>query len=518
MDKFAKQAFDEYNSATKTVRRAGNNGKPFWNINSSQFMYVPQFMMPAIPGAKEYIYTATDSKGGVYTFTAESPIEPLNKIWKDIAVGIVTLTVEAVNKNTGKKYLAGTRTFYKMEGFPGRDALPERACSYKECAIKAFRFVFNDPTTQYWLKKGYPDPDYYHNVYPAKMISSIVRTMIAYAELEPENAKDAMQLAINAADYLLSITYDESYALAGLPPTYSFKGLNKEIVDKNAPMAWGRRDQLMIIYPASAGSMFLLLEKATGDKKYFDAAARIADYYKANVLECGSWYLLLDAKSGEPVGPNVCVSGQILDFITAFYERTGEKCWNELADGFYRYIEKTCLENYNWEGQFEDIKLSGNYLDLTHLEADRMIQNITKKYPDVPEKIEEAKELMRFVEDQFVVWGEHAPWNEHFKEGDYWYSPAALEQYFWYVPIDGSTVAVMTTMLALYRVTGDELLLEKAKALGDSITRMQDPEIGVIPTHWMSKECTKTLENFWINCHIGSAFRMFELAKEVGEI
>ena len=80
------------------------------------------------------------------------------------------------------------------------------------------------------------------------------------------------------------------------------------------------------------------------------------------------------------------------------------------------------------------------------------------------------------------------------------------------------TVDVMGTMLSLYRVTGDELLLEKAKVLGDSITRMQDPEIGVIPTHWMSKECTKTLENFWINCHIGSAFRMFELAKEVGEI
>ncbi len=518
MDKFAIQALCEYNSATNTVRRAGNNGKPFWNINSSQFMFVPQFMMPAIPSAKEYIYTATDCEGKIHTFTAESPIEPLNTIWKDIAVGFVTLTVEAVNKNTGKKYLAGTRSFYKMQGFPGRDALPKRACSYKECATKAFRFVFNDPTTQYWLKKGYPDPDYYHNVYPAKMISSIVKAMIAYAELEPENAEAAMKLAKNAADYLLSITYDDSYALSGLPPTYSFKGLNKEIVDKNAPMAWGRREQLMIIYPASAGSMYLMLEKATGEKKYFDAAARIAQYYKDKVLECGSWYLLLDAKSGKPVGPNVCVSVQVLEFINQFYKRTGEQCWKSLSDSYYEYLEKTCLENYNWEGQFEDIKLSGNYLDLTHLEAGRMIQYITANFADAPERINEAKELMRFVEDQFVVWGEHAPWNEHFRDGDYWYSPAALEQYFWYVPIDGSAAAVIATMLAMYRVTGDELLLEKAKALGDSVTRMQDAETGVIPTHWMSKDCTKTLENFWINCHIGTAFRMMELAKITGEI
>ena len=46
-----------------------------------------------------------------------------------------------------------------------------------------------------------------------------MEVMISYAQLEPEMASQALQLAKNAADYLLSITYNDDYALAGLPPT-----------------------------------------------------------------------------------------------------------------------------------------------------------------------------------------------------------------------------------------------------------------------------------------------------------
>lgn len=515
MDKYAKQALDEYNSNTVTEC----NKKRFWNINSSQFMFVPSFIFPAIPGAEEYVFTAVDSEGKTHCFTAEAPTTALTPIWKDIAVGIVELKVEAINNTRKTKYLAGARTFYKTAPFPGREALPPRACSYKECAVKALRYVFNDPTTQYWLKYKKPDPDYYHNVYPSKMISGIVKAMLAYAEIETENAEKALTLAVNAAEYLISITYGEESALAGLPPTYSFKGLNKEIVDKNAPAADGRKDKVMMIYPAVVGNMYLQLEKATGDERYFKAAERIAQYYKNNVLPNGSWYLLVSEKNGKEESDNCCLSFGILEFLNEFYLRTKDDCWHELEDNYYKYIRRKCLENYNWEGQFEDIALSGNYLNLTHLQADRLITYIVEKLSDNAELLNEAEELMRFAEDQFVVWGKFASWNKNYVEGEsYWYSPAALEQYFWYVPIDGSTGAIMKTFLDLYSVKHDELMLEKACALGDAITRMQDFNTGVIPTHWMWKDCTENLQNFWINCHISSAFNMMRLAKTVGEI
>ena len=518
MDKFAKLALDEYNDQANIIRPGGVDGKNFWNINSTQFMFVPSFQFPRIPAAERYEFTATDCNGNTHTFSDENPSAPLTPIWKDIPSGMVELKVNAIHSINKKRYLSGSRTFFKSSPFPGRDTLPERACSYKECAIKALDYAFNSPASQYWLNHGKPDPDYYHNVYPSKMINSLVKAMVLYAELKPEMAEKALKLATNAADYLLSITYGSDTAVEGLPPTYSFDGLNKEIVDATAPMADGRKNQVMLIYPPNVGCMYLTLEKITGDKKYFDAAKKIAEYYKDNVLPNGSWYLLVYKDTNKPESNNCCATFDILKFLNAFHKRTGETCWHELEKNYFDYIIKNRYETFNWEGQFEDIKLSGNFVNLTHFIAGDFIQYIYENFADNAEMIDIAKELLRFVEDQFVVWGDFATWTDHKPANVKWYSPAALEQYFWYVPIDSSTAVILNDFLNVYKITKDELLLEKACALGDSITRMQDRETGVIPTHWMKEDCTENLENFWINCHIMSAFAMMELAKTTGEI
>ncbi|MBE6695958.1 MAG: hypothetical protein E7587_05840 [Ruminococcaceae bacterium] len=516
MDKFANLALEEYNSSDKTVRRAGN-GKAFWNVNSSQFTFVPQLEFPEIPGARAYLFTATDSKNKTYTFEADSPIEPLTAIWKDLAPGFVSLKVEAIHRRGDEKILAGARTFWKCDPFPGRENLPPRARSYRECALLAFEYLFRDPTTQHWLKHGLPDPKYSHNVYPSKMISSVVKAMLSYAKMKPSCAESAIKLARNAADYLLSITYPDGTPLAGLPPTYSYKDLDREIVNRNIVAAKGREFNLMTIYPAFVGSMYLKLEKDTGEHKYFEAAKRIADYYAENVLPNGSWHLFLDVRTGEAIGNNCCQHFSILNFLSEYGDRTGEESWKEMARKYFSYISAQCLDGYNWEGQFEDVKLTSNYHNLTHLTADSMISYIAKNMSDDNSMIAIAEEIMRYVEDQFVVWGRHAPWNRSLEPGRIFHSPAALEQYEWYVPIDGSTGAVTRALIDLYSVTKNPLLLEKACALGDAITRMQDPESGVIPTHWMSKEPAKDLFDFWINCHIGTAFNMLYLADALGE-
>lgn len=517
MDIYAKQALNEYNDEANAIR-PGGNGRNFWNLHSSQFIFSPSFYFPDMSGANKFEFIATDKNGNTHSFTAENSYANLAPIWKDIPTGMVELMVYATHRITGNRYLAGARTFYKAPPFPGREALPPKARSYKETAIRAFEYAFNNPSSQYWLNHGKPDPDYYHNVYPSKMIRSIVSAMMAYAELEPSMAEKAMKLATNAADYLISITYGDDTAVEGLPPTYSFKGLNKDIVDATAPMAQRRQDKIMLIYPASVGVMYLQLEKATGDKKYFDAAKKIAEYYKANVLPNGSWYLLIDFATGTPESNNCCCTFDIIKFLNAFYKRTNESCYKVLEKNYLKYIMDTRLETFNWEGQFEDILLSNNYINLTHFIAGDFIEYISANFDENKDKLETVKELLRYVEDQFVVWGDFAPWRKFGKVEDVWYSPAALEQYDWYVPIDSSTAKILDDLLCVYKLTGDKLLLEKACALGDSITRRQNSETGVIPTHWMKADCAENLENFWINCHIHTATILMKLAKVTGEI
>ena len=518
MDIYAEQALAEYNNEANVIRQGGINGKNFWNLHSSQFIYAPAFYFPDIPGANSFEFVATDNTAQTHSFTSNCSYANLSPIWKDIPVGMVELKVYATHGITGVRYLAGARTFYKAPPFPGREALPPKASPYSEAALKAFRYAFNSSESQYWLHHGKPDPDYYHNVYPSKMISSLVKAMIAYAELEPEMAESAIKLAVNAADYLLSITYGKDTAVEGLPPTYSFEGLNKKIVDATAPMADKRQGTIMLIYPADVGVMYLELEKATGNKKYFDAAQKIAEYYKENVLPNGSWYLLVHTDTNKSDSDNCCCTFSILNFLSAYYKRTNDECYHALEKNFFEYINKTRLETFNWEGQFEDINLSSNFTNLTHFIAGDYVEYISNNFDKNQDKLETAKELMRFIEDQFVVWGKFAPWRKFAKPDDVWYSPAALEQYDWCVPIDSSTAKVLDDFLCIYKITGDKLLLEKACALGDSITRRQNPKNGVIPTHWMKADCAENLENFWINCHIYSAFTLLKLAKMTGEI
>ena len=136
---------------------------------------------------------------------------------------------------------------------------------------------------------------------------------------------------------------------------------------------------------------------------------------------------------------------------------------------------------------------------------------------DDPDKMKEAEELMRFIEDQFIAWGDFAEWNPFLTPGERWYSPAGMEQYNWYVPIDAHAALSMHCFTAMYKATGNELYREKACALGDAITRMQNPETGIIPTHWMTTDCSTVLKNFWMNCHVGTAFRLLDVANMLDE-
>ena len=512
MDIFAQRALEEYLNPETAAHPGGVLGRPFWNINASQFIFAPSFQFAWMPECKKYRFTATDKNGNEHTFDADTPTASLAPIWGKIPTGFVTLTVSALDSESVAHQLVGARTFFKGDPFPGRDTLPKRARSYREAALAAYRFIYEDEMVQYWLTHGVPKPDYPHNVYPAKTIDAIMRAMVDYAQLEPKNRDNALKLACRAADYLLSISFPEGHPLAFLPPTYSFDGLDAEAVNEVAPAAQGCVGTTMMIYPVSAATGYLALAKATGEKKYMDAVLRIAEYYKKTVLPSGSWHLLFDCTTGQALSNNVCVDFKFVTFFYDLYEVTGDECWRDLAIGNYAYITKTCLKNYKWEGQFEDVAVSGNYRNLTHFTPNNLIAYVLEHAKDDEEMVNEAKDLMRYVEDQFVVWGEFARW-PYGGTRDPMYSPAGLEQYFCYVPIDSSTATIVRSFMNMYRLTADRLYLEKSMALADTITRMQNKESGQVPTFFIGEDGAYGYKNFWINCQLYTASALLALAK-----
>lgn len=513
--KLAKQAFDECCSAETTVRYGVKRGAPFWNAESTMFMYVPAFHFTAIRGCFRYRYTAVDEKGGVHTFESNDCCSLLTPIWADIPEGVVRLTVTALNEDGSDCAQVGARTFFRLAPFP--EETPPAVCSYKESAVRAYRYAMSAGFIKYWLEYGKPDPYYDLNTYPSKMISALIDAMITYAQICPEDADDAIKVAVNSADYLMSITPREG-PMADVPPTYYLDFCPDPekygVITPNWHAAQAYNGTVMMIYPARAGLSYLKLEKATGEKKYFDEALKIGGYYLDNVEPNGSWYLVRSWTTGEPLTKNhVAPIESVVPFLSALYERTGDGRWKQLCDNAVKYVFDTQLSSYNWEGQFEDSPLSTNYMNLSHYNAVALAKYLAKKGDE--KSIQTAKELMRFAEDQFVIWKRPYPWRHLAPDGatpydtSKWHTPAALEQYGWYVPIDASTADLSLGFLTLYQAGCGELYLAKALALADQLTRVQH-EDGKIPTHWMNTPDAEA--NFWFNCMFESCRTLSALA------
>ena len=82
----------------------------------------------------------------------------------------------------------------------------------------------------------------------------------------------------------------------------------------------------------------------------------------------------------------------------------------------------------------------------------------------------------------------------------------------------GGASKTLKPFISLYKVNKKPLLLEKARALADSITRIQNFKTCIIPTQWIFEDCNTRFDKwFWMNCHIGVANMMFAIADFLGE-
>lgn len=512
-------AFEECCSPETTVKYGVKRGFPFWNAESIQFMYVPAFHFTAVRGIKKYRYDATDEAGGLHSFEAPDCCDLLTPVWRDLPEGIVKLTVTALNPDGSDYALAGARTFFKLASFPGET--PPAVRSYKEAAVKAYKYAMSQDFIQHWLKYGKPDPHYDLNSYPSKMISALVDAMLSYARICPGDAADALKVAVNSADYLIAITPRDGSPLKNIPPTYYLDFCPDPeaygVLTPNWRAATAYSGTMMMIYPARAGLMYVSLYEQFGDRKYLDEALNIGTYYAETQEPNGSWYLVRSCETGANLTDNyVSPVDDLIPFMTKLYAVTNDGRFKAAADRALQYVLRTQVNTYNWEGQFEDSPLSTNYMNLTHYAPVGLAVYLTKYRAGDADSVQLARELMRFAEDQFVVWKRPCPWPHQSPYGDVpydtslWHTPAALEQYGWHVPIDASTANLAKGFLSLYNAGCGELCLAKARALADQLTIMQHDD-GKIPTHWMNTPDAE--ENFWWNCMFESCRLLVEMAE-----
>ena len=494
--------------------RPGGIAQPgFWTRNAMMFMYRPSLEFARTEGARRYAFTVCGPKAGeTLRRTSDAPVLRFTADeWAKLTPGFVQVVCEPKGASGQPLPQVQSRFFWKKPPFA--EGGPTAVCGYAEAARRAYAYLIDMPFLRHMAEKGAPDPAYDLNCYPSKMHPSVVRAMLHYAKLEPSRADAALKLARASADYLLSLAEPKDAPLAGFTPTYSG--------DKLAARKYA--GESMNSYPAGAGSAFLSLYEATKERKYLDAAELIAATYLRSQGEDGTWPLKQELRTGKVIGRNRLFPIPVMSFLGRLHEVTGREDCRAAADRAFAFIENGPLKDWNWEGQFEDVEATDKYVNLTKHPACSTAIHCLKRFPGDAARLAQARDIIRFSEDQFVDWkrpfdlplGKRPPiWGVYAAQwtteslAKHRYYPAVSEQYRCYVPVDASAAKLIRTYLALYRAEGKAMDLAKARALGDMMTRVQRAD-GSIPTWWDPDRARK---DDWINCMIAAAESLEELA------
>lgn len=472
--------------------RSGIPGQqPFWNEKAMMFKQAPSFQNDnkswIVPQPKYYRYSAFSFKEKkYYIFTARTPYEPLTPIWDQLPNGEVYLKVEAVSIDERYAVLAGTRFFHKTAVFC--PPYPEAKYSYKEAFLKGLHFMYNQSHIKNWYKTGKPDHDHHKlYCYSALEVGSVVNAMLLYHKHFPQN-DTSLVIACKAADYLIANAEPPGSPLEYFPQVYEGANLTAGKFGK----------EIIMTEPASTGKTFLALYDGTGNKKYFDAALRIAQTYAKTQLPSGTWHIRINKETGKPASEELCIPIGIANFLAIMVEQYHHAGFQTTIDRAINWIWENPMKTFNWTGQFEDVAAVRPYQNLTKYEASWFAQYLLKNTDKDTTYLAHAKELIRFCEDQFVVWEKPGIYDNWGNSSDGWHVPAVLEQYFCYVPIDASAVQMIDTFYLAYEKTGDPIYREKAVALANSVVNVQK-EDGMIPTFW-----APGFEEFWNNCMVSS--------------
>ena len=479
------------------VRPASEGRNPCWNKFAKKFMYAPAFDVPAPSDAISYRFTVS-SEAGSWSFTADRPDASLAPIWNSIPPSPVTLCVEA--KLICDEYdTVYTRQFLRDFPFEGPYRGPSR--DYREAAIKGALYVHLLPEMQHWIGSDEPDMAYSHNTYPCKIIGATIRNECLIARELPERRENALAIARSAAAFLIRKSQPADAPLAYFPPTYY---LDKETSGRDY-----NRGKTMMMEAASAGQAFLDLYDATGEQEYLERAVQIGRTYVRLQRPDGSLPIKVDFETGEPVNG---VSAMLTPLLRYFLRLEGYG-YAEFAPAREKgahWMDEVAVERFDMTGQFEDISVLGlePYQNLTNVSACAYASYLLKK-PDRNERdLQNARDLIRFSEDQFVHWAYHDLTPDGFHKKN---APGVHEQYKYEMPVSSSSCNVANALLNYYEVTGDLLAYAKAKALIDNITIQQNAVDGMIPTSFEWREPTRR-RTFWVNCTFNAVNTLLRFA------
>ncbi|MFH1022315.1 MAG: sigma-70 family RNA polymerase sigma factor [Planctomycetota bacterium] len=485
------QAAGEYQ---KPVRPGVPGERPFWNDYAVQFLFPPAFDFKPVAGAKYYRFTIKTG-GKDLVFEAPEPWASLTPIWNDLpsrwdkydlkveglgakggeVIATAKITIFAIS---GPPREMEVRSFRRLGGFKGPYGEILSSGEYAASALRCLRYMREEELCQSFKERistgNWKNPFLGST---SKMMTAAIRGMTCLAKVTSDKAEadEALKIARNAADCMLAMSVPGGQVLEYFPPSYA---------------SW--KHSMRLNDPYSAGWAYLDLYDLCKDEKYLTAAKQIADTYRKTQLPSGAWQYVMKDAGGEPFGENKLMPAALILYFDRLAEQYGCSQYVTVSEKALKWVIENPVKSYNWEGQFDDVSPQSPYRNHSHYPAVYVAMCFLNRAKESPERIAVAEELLRFAEDQFIIWSER---------------PTVSEQYVCYSPVNGSISQMIEAYMKAHQVTGKEYYLAKAVALANTIVKYQTKE-GCYPT-WV----TSGAEGGWPNCPLGTARTMLEFAR-----
>lgn len=510
LTKFGAEALAE----SATPIRPGVPGKtPFWNQYAHQFIYAPAFDYKPVAGAAKYRFVIKSSAdGSTQTFDAAQPWSPLSPVWTKMPIGTFTLKVTGVSADGKELGVAGEGRYYRAAWFNGPYHTP--VMPYDESARVALDHLLNEGYVQYWVTHKAPDPKYVLYRYPSKIWGALVVGAVTQARLKagtPEAAKDT-ELARIIADKLIEVSYKAGTPLEYIPPTY----LGYEDVFKKGANHTIKTNAHLTISAFDAGTAFLDLYDLTHDAKYLQAAERIARTLVKNQLPNGTWYQFTYVDTGKPAYEPLAIPTSIVNYFDRLMRSYHVKGLADSRNKALQWLMENPVKTFDWQGQFEDVYARPPYRNQSREQACDLAIYLLRHKKDNAKNVGLAEELIRYAEDQFVIWEKPAPvvtGKEEDSPGrkpENWITPSAQEQYVFWMPVGRTAAVMMDTYRVAWEETGKPIYRAKAESFANSFTVVQKVHDGKYPTFF-----TKYPMNFWLNSVVYPAKFMMELERDL---
>lgn len=313
------------------------------------------------------------------------------------------------------------------------------------------------------------------------LASQGVRALLLTAKVLPDRAAHCRRIARAIGDWLLRHRTPMTGAVPGFPYTAMCEGKFEYSASGNA---------INVSRGSAPGTAMLALYRETGETKYLDYAQHIAEVLVRFIRADGSMPYRVDPATGAVMEDYTC--GNLL--VGLYLEALDKDRWREPIQRIIQWALDKPMRDFNWKACYEDIGEKREFVNLTGMDPLWAVRLFCRHG-----HVAEARKLCRWVEDQFVNFGDEVS-----SKVPTFY-PAVREQWVCDFPMEGHAGNYAAACWELHQATGDATYRHKQIATFNAIIRSQRAD-GAYSTWGVNRHTGERLvgmggEGTWFNAN-----------------